>query len=232
MNKPLRHLLVCSMLSLPMSTWTMTAAYADVSAISNQDAAKGVKETLQRGADVALQSLGKTDGFLGNAKVRIPLPDTLQQLRGPLRLMGKDKQLDDLEVSINRAAEAAVPEAKLLLKNAIGNMSVQDAKQVLTGGDNSVTEFFRQKTQADLAAKFLPIVKKTTDKSGLAQQYNQLAGKGVDMGLIKGNQANIESYVTSKALDGLYTMIAEEEKNIRANPLQAGSKLLQSIFSR
>ncbi len=217
---------------VPLTVTLSTPAWAGLEDISNQDAAKGVKETLQRGADIAIQSLGKQDGFLGNPKVRIPLPDTLQNMRGALKMFGKEKQADELEVSINRAAEAAVPEAKALLQNAIKTMTVQDAKQILTGGDNSVTEFFRAKTQTSLQAKFLPIVKKTTDKAGLAQQYNQLAGKGAEMGLIKGNQTTVESYVTQKALDGLYAMIAEEEKSIRANPMQAGSKLLQSIFSK
>jgi hypothetical protein len=145
-------------------------------------------------------------------------------------MMGRGKDADELVATMNQAAEQAVPEAKALLVNAVKTMSVQDAKKILTGGDDSVTQFFRAKTAAPLAVKFLPIVKQATDRVGLAQKYDQFAGQGAKLGLIKGDAANIEQYVTDKALDGLYLMIGEEERTIRQNPAAAGSAIVAKVF--
>ena len=198
--------------------------------LSGRDATAGLKAALDKGVAAAVASLGRTDGFWANPKVRIPLPDHLQRVRSALRLMGKADEVDALELAVNRAAEQAVPEAKTLLTNAVKTMSVDDAKQILRGGDDSVTQFFKSKTSAPLAERFLPIVRRVTEKSGLAQQYNSLAAQGAAFGLVKTEQATVERYVTQKALDGLYTMIAEEEKKIRANPLAAGSDIIRRVF--
>ena len=198
--------------------------------LSGRDATAGLKAALDRGASVAVASLGRTDGFWANPKVRIPLPDQLQRVRSALRLMGKADEVDALELAINRAAEQAVPQAKTLLTNAVKSMSVDDAKQILRGGDDSVTQFFKSKTAPQLSERFLPIVRQVTQRSGLAQQYNALAGQGAALGLVKPEQATVERYVTQKALDGLYTMIAEEEKKIRDNPLAAGSDIIRRVF--
>ena len=198
--------------------------------LSAGDATAGLKAALDKGAAVAVASLGRTDGFWANPKVRIPLPDHIQRVRSALRLMGKADEVDALELAVNRAAEQAVPEARTLLTNAVKTMSVDDAKQILRGGDDSVTQFFKSKTSVPLAERFLPIVRRVTEKSGLAQQYNSLAAQGVAFGLVKAEQATVERYVTQKALDGLYTMIAEEEKKIRANPLGAGSDIIRRVF--
>jgi len=198
--------------------------------LSGSDATAGLKAALDRGAAVAVASLGRTDGFWANPKVRIPLPDQLQRVRSALRLMGKADEVDALELAINRAAEQAVPQAKPLLTNAVKSMSVDDAKQILRGGDDSVTQFFKSKTAGQLSERFLPIVRRVTEKSGVAQQYNALAGQGAAFGLVKPEQATVESYVTQKALDGLYTMIAEEERKIRANPVAAGSDIIRRVF--
>lgn len=198
--------------------------------LSGRDATAGLKAALDKGAAAAVASLGRTDGFWANPKVKIPLPEHLQRARTALKFMGKGDEVDALELAVNRAAEQAVPQAKTLLTNAVKSISVDDAKQILRGGDDSVTQFFKAKTAADLADRFLPIVRKVTDRSGLAQQYNTLAGQGVALGLIKPEQATVERYVTGKALDGLYTMIAEEEKKIRANPVAAGSDIIRRVF--
>lgn len=198
--------------------------------LSGRDATAGLKAALDSGAAVAVASLGRTDGFWANPKVRIPLPDQLQRVRSALRLMGKAEEVDALELAINRAAEQAVPQAKTLLTNAVKSLSVDDAKQILRGGDDSVTQFFKSKTAAQLSERFLPIVRRVTEKSGLAQQYNALAGQGAAFGLVKPEQATVERYVTQKALDGLYTMIAEEERKIRANPLAAGNDIVRRVF--
>lgn len=208
-----------------------TAAWAlSLGDISNQEASGGLKEALTQGVSSAVGSLGRADGFLGNDKVKIPLPDTLAKADKMLRLAGMGKQADELVVAMNRAAEAAVPEAKLLLTNAVKTMSVEDAKKILTGGDGSVTAFFKEKTSAQLTEKFLPIVKQQTAKVDLAQKYDQLAGKGAKFGLVKKEDAQIDNYVTRKALDGLYAMIAEEEKAIRANPVGAVGGLAKKVF--
>jgi hypothetical protein len=199
--------------------------------LTNQDAAQGIKGALTQGAASAIGKLGVPGGFLNNPKVKIPLPPALDEVAKGMRLMGRGKDADDLVATMNQAAEQAVPEAKTLMMSAVRNMSIHDAKQILTGGEESVTNFFREKTAAPLAVKFLPIVKKSTDRVGLAQKYNQLAGEGEKLGLVKGDAANIEEYVTHKALEGLYTMIGEEEKTIRQNPAAAGSAIVSKVFS-
>ena len=198
--------------------------------LSGRDATAGLKAALNSGAAAAVESLGRTDGFWANPKVRIPLPDQLQRLRSALRLIGKAEEVEALELAVNRAAEQAVPQAKTLLTNAVKSMNVDDAKQILRGGDDSVTQFFKSRTAPQLSERFLPIVRQVTQRSGLAQQYNALAGQGAAFGLVKPEQATIERYVTQKALDGLYTMIAEEEKKIRDNPLAAGSDIIRRVF--
>jgi hypothetical protein len=198
--------------------------------LSNTDATKGLKEALSQGATQAIGALGKNDGFLGNPEVKIPLPGKLAKADKMLRMAGMGKQADELVTAMNRAAEAAVPEAKPLVANAIKSMSVEDAKNILSGGDDSVTQFFKSRTSAQLTEKFLPIVKKYTAKVDLAQKYDQLAGKGAQLGLVKAEDAQIDNYVTRSALDGLYKMIAEEEKAIRANPMQAAGSMAKKVF--
>jgi hypothetical protein len=205
-------------------------AYADLlSGLTQHDASAGIKAALERGAQAAVELLGKTDGFWGNDRVRIALPDWLHKAEAALRLMGRKQEVDDLHLGINRAAEQAVPQAKGLLISAVRSMSVQDAKQVLTGGDNSATQFFESKTRTPLNGRFLPVVTKVTQHIGLAQQYDALAKKGQSLGLLH-EDASIEHHVTSKALDGLYLMIGDEEKKIRADPAGTGSALLKKVF--
>lgn len=202
-----------------------------LSDLTNQDAARGIKGVLNQGAASAIGKLGVPGGFLNNPKVKIPLPPALEEISKGMRLMGRGKEADELVATMNQAAEQAVPEAKGLMINAVKSMSVEDAKKILTGGDESVTQFFRAKTAAPLAVKFLPIVKQSTDRVGLAQKYNQFAGQGAKLGLIKGDATNIEKYVTDKALDGLYLMIGQEERTIRQNPAAAGSAIVSKVFS-
>lgn len=209
----------------------VAAMAGGLSDLTNQDAAQGIKGALNTGVATAVGKLGVPGGFLNNPKVRIPLPPALEKAAGALRLMGRGKDADELEETMNKAAEQAVPQARPLLVNAIKSMTLVDAKNILTGGDDSVTQFFRTRTTTSLTAKFMPLVKQQTDKLGLAQKYNQLAGEGVKLGLIKGDASNIEQYVTAKALDGLYEMIGEEEHAIRENPAQAGSAIVSKVFS-
>jgi len=198
--------------------------------LSNKDASGGLKEALTQGATKAVASLGKADGFLGNPKVKIPLPESLQKAEGLMRSFGMGKYADELQTTMNRAAEAAVPEAKTLLVNSIKQMSVQDAKAILTGGDDAATQYFKRTTSAPLGEKFKPIVKKAMAKVKFADKYEQFAGKAAKVGLVKAEDANLENYVTAKALDGLYLMIAEEEKAIRTNPVGAAGGLAKKVF--
>ncbi|OSZ71738.1 DUF4197 domain-containing protein [Hydrogenophaga sp. IBVHS1] len=201
-----------------------------LSDLTNQDASQGIKVALEKGALAAVALLGKADGFLGNPKVRIPLPGFLEDASKLLKLTGQGKRVDELVTSMNRAAEAAVPMGKDLLVGAVKSMSVTDAKNILSGGENSVTQFFADKTRSPLGEKFLPIVTKATERVGLANQYNRVAGKAAGFGLVKGEDANIQRYVTGKSLDGLYTIIGEEERKIRQDPVGTGSAILQKVF--
>jgi hypothetical protein len=204
-------------------------ARAQLAAISSSDASAALKTALESGAATAVQLLGQTDGFWGNDKLRIPLPDWLRRAERALKLAGKGADVDALKVGINRAAEQAVPEAKTLLTDAVRSMTVADAKAILTGGDDSVTRFFADKTRAPLTTKFLPIVTQTTEKIGLAQQYNALADQAGRFGA-GGNVVRIENYVTDKALDGLFLVIGEEERKLRANPFGASSEIVRKVF--
>lgn len=220
--RKLAALLVVSLLALP--------ALAGLESLTNKDATGGLKEALTQGAQYAVNALGKENGFYGDPRVKIPLPESLRKVEKPMRMMGMGKQFDELVLSMNRAAEAAVPEAKALLTDAVKKMTVEDAKQIIGGGETAGTEYFKKHTEAPLAKKFLPIVKQATDKVGLAQQYNSLAGQARSFGLVKDDQATIEQYVTNRTLDGLYLMIAEEEKAIRKDPVGQSSALLKKVF--
>lgn len=198
--------------------------------ISNADAGRGVKAALAQGAQAAVALLGRPDGFLGNPKVRIGLPGYLEDAAKVMKSMGQGKRIDELITSINRAAEAAVPLGKDILVQAVQSMSVTDAKNILTGGDTSVTEFFVTKTRAPLSERFLPVVNKATENVGLTQKYNAFAGKAASFGLLKPEESNLAGYVTGKTLDGLFFMIGEEERKIRQNPAGAGSAVLQRVF--
>ncbi|MBL0422498.1 DUF4197 domain-containing protein [Ramlibacter sp. AW1] len=210
---------------------TPTSSHAfGLADLSNREVDQGVKTALEQGAIAAVGLLGRPDGFLGNPKVRIPLPGILQQGAGLLKAMGRGQQIEELEVAMNRAAEAAVPMAKEMLVNAARSITVNDARGILTGGETSVTDFFAGKTREPLTIKFLPVVKTAIQKVGLAQKYNAVAGKIAGTGLVGKQDANLEHYVTGKSLDGLYFMIGEEEKKIRSNPAAAGSAVLRKVF--
>lgn len=198
--------------------------------LTNAEASRGLKTALEQGALAAIGLLGKTDGFLLNDKVRIPLPGFLEGAANLLRTLGQGGRIDELVTSMNRAAETAVPQARDMLVGAVKSMSVDDAKKILGGGETSVTGFFADKTRAPLGTKFLPIVTKATEKVGLANQYNDIAGKAAGMGLMSRDDANIQQYVTGKSLDGLYFMIGEEEKKIRQDPIGTGSAILKKVF--
>lgn len=221
----MRHpLLLCLMLL------TSTAFAVDLSSITNTDATTALRTALTQGAGKAVTTLSQQDGFFGNPDVKIPLPQNLQKAEKTLRKFGLGFMADDVILTMNRAAEAAMPEAKTLLVNAVKSMTLSDAKGILTGGPDSATQYFRTKTETALTAKFKPIIMQATAKTGAVNSYNQLAGKAAQFGLLDAKSANIDDYVTAEALDGLYKMIAKEEQAIRADPIGQSSKILQKVF--
>jgi hypothetical protein len=222
-----RRAFICPVIFLPAIT---LPGIAQAGLLSEADAASGVRAALERGAASAVSLLGRNDGFLGNPKVKIELPGFLQDAAKLLKATGQSKRVDELVTAMNRAAEAAVPEAKTLLVSAVKSMSVDDAVKIIKGGDNSVTQFFSAKTREPLGVKFLPIVARATQRVSLAQKYDVLAGKAAGMGLMKKEDANLNGYVTGRALDGLYFMIGEEERKIRRDPVATGSAILKKVF--
>jgi len=194
------------------------------------DAAQAVRAAMARGANAAVALLGRSDGFLANPKVRIPLPGVLADAAKMLKAVGQQQRVDELITAMNRAAEGAVPQARTLLVNTAKSISVDDAIKIVRGGDTSVTDYFAGKTRAPLTEQFLPIVTRSTEKVALADKYNAVAGKAAKMGLLKGDEVNLERYVTAKSLHGLYLMIGEEERAIRRDPVGTGSALLRKVF--
>ena len=201
-------------------------------AVNESDAAAGIRVALERGALAAVALLGRTDGFLGNEQVRIPLPGYLKDAARLMKSLGQGHKVDELMTAMNRAAEAAVPQARALFVSTAKAISVEDAWKVVRGGPTSVTDFFAGKTREPLGIKFLPIVTQATEKVKLAERYNAVAAKAAGLGLVQGDDANVQKHVTTKALDGLFFMIAEEEKKIRADPLKTGSAILSKVFGR
>ena len=203
---------------------------ASLSDLTNDDASAGLKKALDQGINSAVGKLGVTDGFLRNPKVKIDLPPKLAKAEGMMRMLGVGDQLDQLVTSMNRAAEAAVPESKPLLKQALKHMSLEDAKRILTGPDDAATQYFKQATYTPLRAKFEPIISRATAKVKLGETYDALAKKAVALGVLKPEDATLQSYVTDKTLDGLFLMMADEERAIRKDPLGQASSLLKKVF--
>jgi hypothetical protein len=205
-------------------------ALAGLESITDRDAAAGLKAALEKGSQAAVARLGRKNGFFGDPRVKIALPDSLAKAEKVMRRVGQGRRADELVLTMNRAAETAVAEAKPVLVGAVKKMTVSDAKAILTGGDTAATDYFRRTTSAPLHAKFLPVVKRATAKVGLAQKYNAYAQKGVRYGLVKEDQADLDDYVARKALDGLFLVLADEEKKIRADPVGAASRIIGKVF--
>ncbi|WP_395503484.1 DUF4197 domain-containing protein [Ectopseudomonas mendocina] len=201
-----------------------------LSDLSQQDASGGLKDALIQGAQVAVKQLGTPGGFSNNPDVRIELPGKLGKAAKTMKMMGMGAQVDQLEASMNKAAEAAVPQAQALLVDAVKKMTVADAKAILSGGNDSATQYLNKSSREQIRAKFLPIVKQATDQVGLAQQYNAFAGQAASFGVVDAKSSTVESYVTEQALDGLFEMIAKQEASIRQNPAAAATGLAKKVF--
>ena len=215
------------LLAIWSGPYTLPAAAQGLSA---GDALGGIRAALGSGAKAAVLQLGQAGGFSGNPKVRIGLPGVLADAAPLLKTMGQGKRLDELVAAMNQAAEQAVPLAADLLGQAIAHLTVDDAQRILRGGDTAVTEFFASTTRQPLTVAFLPMVKHSTDQVQLADKYQAVAGRAAKLGLLKAQDADLPGYVTGRALDGLYTVIGEEERKMRQNPAAAGSALIKKLF--
>ncbi|PKM16908.1 MAG: DUF4197 domain-containing protein [Gammaproteobacteria bacterium HGW-Gammaproteobacteria-2] len=203
-----------------------------VAPVGEADAAAGVKEALAQGTRNAVLRLGRTDGFLADEAVRIATPKSLRKATKLARKFGAGASVDAFEISMNRAAEQAVPAAADIFADTVRAMTVKDALDIVRGSDDAGTQYFRKVSEDRLRDAFLPIVSKATANNDVTQRYKTLTEKtGALAGAFgAGNMQDIDGYVTDKALDGLFHHIAEEEKAIRNNPLKRGSDLLKRVF--
>ena len=217
------------------------------SALSQDQIVLGLKQALGKGVQHAVSQLGRTNGFLTNLNVRIPLPEKLQKVENALRAMKQDKYADDFVATMNRAAEQAVPAGSSVFADAVQKMSIDDARGLLKGGKDSATQYFRRVTETNLFNRFLPIVKTATEQAGVVSAYKNFIGKAAGVsspgGALGGfgkslnadkylnrDAIDIDSYVTGKAMDGLFKMVADQEKSIRENPAARTTDLLQKVF--
>ena len=219
-------------LTILLATLTLSAsAFAlSLADLSQSEASGGLKDALAQGAKVAVQQLGKPGGFSNDPEVRIELPGKLGKAARTMKMMGMGAQVEQLETSMNKAAEAAVPEAQALLLDAVKKMTVTDAKGILSGPNDAATQYLNRTSREQIRARFLPIVKKATDQVGLAQQYNAFASQAATFGVIDAKSASVEGYVTEQALNALFEVIAKQEASIRQNPAGAATSLAKKVF--
>ena len=200
------------------------------SAASNTEIVNGLKEALQIGTGNAVQTVSKLDGYYKNPKIRIPLPDTVQKTEKILRAAGYGSKLDEFELSMNRAAEKAAPEAKGLFMDAIKQMTFTDAKKILNGRENEATLYFKDKTSPRLREVSKPIVHQTMGEVGVTKSYQELEQSARSVPFAGTFAFDLDQYVTDRALDGLFLMVAEEEKKIRQDPMARTTDLLKKVF--
>ena len=217
------------------------AAPLALAGLSQDQMVTGLKEALAKGLQQAVGRLGHDGGFLTNLNVKIPLPDKLKKVETTLRSMKQDKLADDFVTTMNRAAEQAVPEAASVFAQAVKQMTIEDAKSILTGPNDAATQYFKKTTSTNLYPRFYPIVQKATEKTGATAAYKNVmaeAGKTKSLGsfgsvlggLLEKESLDLDGYVTTKAMDGLFMMVAEEEKQIRQNPVARTTDILQKVF--
>jgi hypothetical protein len=210
---------------------TNQPAAVAAAALSQDQMVGGLKAALGKGVEHAVASLGKPDGFLKDLSVKIPLPAPLTRVESSLRMLRQEQWADDFVATMNRAAEQAVPEAAAVLGNSVKQMSIADAKAILTGTNNAATQYFRRTSETNLYERFLPIVAKATERTGVTSAYKQMLSKASFAGSLLGPDAgNLDAYIAHKTLDGLFVKIADEEKRIRENPVARTTGLLQTVF--
>ena len=198
--------------------------------LSDVKIGSGLQEALKVGTQNAVGQTGAVDGFLANKAIKILMPQTLRNIEKPLRMVGYGPQIDEFVIGMNRAAEKSVPFAKDIFWKAIGEMTFDDVKKIFNGGDTAATEYFKSKTTKNLQAAFLPSVTEVMNQVGVNRQYNELIGKYKDVPFSKKIAFDVNQYVTEKATDGLFYVIAQEEKKIRTNPAARVTDLLKEVF--
>ncbi len=209
------------------------ASAAILGTVNQSDMVQGVKDALAQGVERSVSSLGKSDGFWADKAVQIPLPPIAQKIETGLRAFGKGAVVDEFHLTLNRAAEKAMPSVGAVLGDAIREMSIQDAVGIVRGEPNSATNYFKKVADPRLQAAIKPLVAKTMAEVGVTQQWSQVqktVGPLLNLLYPKAAQFDLDTYVTETALTGLYTKIAEEETNIRANPAARGTELLKKVF--
>lgn len=218
-------------------TTNQTGTAASLANLSEDQVRSGLRQALSNGVATAIAQLGTTNGFLNNRLVKIPMPPALQKVERTLRTLRQDKMADDFILTLNRAAEKAVPEAATILTDAVSSMNLADAKNILTATNNAATEYFRRTSGTNLYMKFLPIIQNATSEAGVTALYKQMLDKtkatsfgGLGASLLGGQDLDLDSYVTQKSLDGLFLKIAEQEKLIRENPAARTTELLNKVF--
>jgi hypothetical protein len=205
---------------------------ANASGLSDSKVASGLKEALRIGADNAVKLTGKTDGYFGNEAIKILMPSNLRPLEKGLRAIGYGPKVDEFVLSMNRSAEAAAPAAKKIFGDAILAMSFDDARKILSGGDTAATDYFKSKTTDQLAAAFQPIVEKTMNENGVTQKYRALTDQYQSIPFAKSRTFDIDKYVVTKALDGLFYELAKQERQIRKDPAARTTSLLKEVFGK
>jgi hypothetical protein len=205
--------------------------HRDISALSDDKIISGLKQALEISTSKAVATTGKPDGFLKNEAIKIILPPKLETVGRGLRMVGMGARVDELEVGMNRAAEQATPHAKQIFLAALRKMTFDDARRILTGDDTAATEYFKRTSSRDLTVAFSPIVHRSMERVGVVQQYNQVI-KSAPGGSVIAGQFDLDKYVVSKTLDGLFHVLGEEEKQIRKNPAAQTTALLKEVFGR
>jgi hypothetical protein len=229
----MKKLYIHSLLIASLITAVATVASAQgKNVLTNSEIDQGLRLALSNGVGTAVKSLGRPEGFLGNPRVRIPLPSGLQKMEKGLRAVGQGQKADEFVASMNHAAEKAVPVALDVFLAAIKRMTIDDARRILfSGQDDAATQFFRRTTEETLRQKFRPIVEQFTTQVGVTQRYKEMVGQYGFAGRLLGQDAtDLDGYVTQKALDGLFLLVADEERNIRRDPLNQAASLLRKVF--
>jgi hypothetical protein len=200
--------------------------------LSDVKIGQALKEALQIGTENAVKLTGRTDGYFKNQAIKILLPERLKTLESGLRAVGYGSQVDELVLGMNRAAEQAAPQAKQIFWDAIGAMTIDDARKILNGGDTAATDYFRTKTSEPLTGAFRPIVQKSMSQVGATRQYNELLGRARSIPFLNVEAYDLDNYVVGKALDGLFLVVGDEEKKIRTNPTARVTDLLREVFGK
>ena len=241
MKPTLRHFILLTTLTLMYVSIGQSADLKNIldsakkavskdSSITNDDMIQGLKEALQIGTQNAVATVSKVDGYYQNPDIKIPLPEEIQKAGKYLRLAGYGPKVDEFEQSMNRAAEQAAPEAKQIFLGAVKEMQISDAKKILDGPDNAATSYFKDKTYTHLQQIFKPMVKDTMGQVGVTRQFQDINNKLSSIPLADKASVDIDQYVTDKSLDGLFFMLAEEEKKIRQNPAARVTDILKKVF--